>query len=220
MAATAQYHENPCWLIFLCEVLLTEVCFKISKVLIRFCLLVACRLSENKCKILDLNFIQHYQWIIPVLWDSGERLVCAEGLVLSVVWARNHCCAVERCSGSLWARTTASSTALQWLQSARTEWGYLVCVATFLQASAKHKQSLERVPKQEEGYQSYPTPLLHADGRAVLVIVITSGRERRNLLLGWRDEKKLLPLLSDWLRRVKKTVELWNNLACKTPLRW
>lgn len=69
-----------------------------------------------------------------------------------------------------------------------------MCVAPFLQASAEHKQSLERVPKQEKEYKS----LMHADGRAVLVVVIISGREKRNLLLGWRDEEELvLLLLSD-----------------------
>lgn len=40
---------------------LTKVYFKTSNALSRFYLFSACRLSVNKCKILDLNFIQDYQ---------------------------------------------------------------------------------------------------------------------------------------------------------------
>lgn len=163
---------------------------------------MAFRLSENKCKFLDLDFVQDFQWIIPVLCDSGERFVCAEGSELPVVWARNHCCAVERCSGSC-EHVPLHPSLLYSDCRVPEQTGGTWCVAALLQGRAEHKQGLKRDPKQEKGYWSCHTSLLHTDGRAVLVTVIARGREKRNLSQGQRDEEELL--LRDWPQRLEKS---------------
>ena len=61
--------------------------------------------------------------------------------------------------------------------------GRLGVCGNFSTSQAEHEQSLERIPKQEKGYRSFHTSLLCSEGRGVLVILVTSWREKRNLCL-------------------------------------
>lgn len=139
---------------------------------------------------------------------------------IPVVWARNHSSAVERCSGSLWARSTASRLLCRDCRVPE-QTGDTWCV---LQHSYKPVQNTnrasERIPSRRRGTDPATHLCCTLMEEQSLSLPSPVGGKRETCCLN-REMKR--SCCCCWVTDPKvrrKNIEWWNNWGWKTSLRW
>lgn len=211
---------RSCWLIFLCEV---TCCWSLQDnwglLQNRYWLDFAFQWLAD-CLRINASFLT---WILFRI-SSEYFLSCVivvKGLFVLRVSATSGLSKESLlCSGEmfrlLWACSTASSSALQWLQSARTDWEDLVCCSTSTRQS-RTQTGPQKGSQAGEGvlilshisaahwWKSSPCHCHHqGEGKEKLV----TGTER------WRGAA------AEGLTPKSEEKPLWNDLGWKTSLRW